>query len=137
MERFEKTLTELSKPEVGELKHTDALASIIASIRDKSVTSAWWIVVPLYILATLMMKSFFVPGTTLRSSLQEFTEKNGLLANALFLVVPSVLTIANVVSIFNLYNSFGKRPKIEFLRMGAVPLFIALLSVVCIVVYLI
>ena len=57
MQNFENKLIQMTKPEVSQLKHQDMLANEITKAKDKSVVSWWWLCIPLYIIATLIMKT--------------------------------------------------------------------------------
>jgi H+/gluconate symporter-like permease len=71
-EKFEEQLIRMSKPGVTHLKHQDMLAEAIVKAKDKSVLSGWWLSIPLYIIAALLMKSFFMRSTTLVTNMHEF-----------------------------------------------------------------
>ncbi len=58
MKNFEDKLFHMTKPEVSQLKHQDMLANAITKAKDKSVLSWWWLSIPLYLITTLLMKSF-------------------------------------------------------------------------------
>ena len=70
-QNFEKKLKEMKKPEVSNLKHEDMLANAIINAKDKSAVSFWWLSIPLFITAMLMMKSIYMPGTSLISNLND------------------------------------------------------------------
>ena len=87
-QNFEKQLTEMEKPEIHNLKHEDILSGAIINAKDKSVVSWWWLCVPIFILLMLMMKSTFMPGTTLISNMHDLESKQKLISVAFFLVSP-------------------------------------------------
>ena len=70
-QNFEKKLEEMAKPEIHNLKHEDILSRSIINAKDKSVVSWWWLSVPVFIILMLLMKSTFMPGTTLISNMHE------------------------------------------------------------------
>lgn len=111
MEDFERGLKQMTKPEIGELKHQDALNRAIIKAKDKSVLSWWWLAVPSFIILMLLMKSLYMPDTTLSSGLRDFTERNKILAYLFFIVAPVILILINAVSIKKVYHVEG-RPEI-------------------------
>lgn len=99
MEKFEETLNEISKPEVAALKHGELLARAIMQAKGKSVVSAWWLSIPVYMLAALLMKSLFMPHTTLRSNLHEFIVLQPFMAFFFFVAVPVTFIIIIGISV--------------------------------------
>lgn len=102
MDEFEKMLSKMSKPEVTELRHQAMLADQIIKTKHKAALSWWWLGIPVYILLAFIMKSFYAPGSSLKSSLAKFAETNGLLAWSSFVAFPTVLIIINGVSVYKL-----------------------------------
>jgi hypothetical protein len=103
MQNFEKKLIQMTKPEVSELKHLEMLSNAIGKAKDKSVLSWWWISIPLYIIATLLMKTIFMPGTSLISNISEMTVRERNSSILFFLIVPIVFIIINFISIRKIY----------------------------------
>jgi hypothetical protein len=99
LKNFENKLIQMTKPEVTPLKHQEMLSSAITKAKDKSVISWWWLSVPLYIITTLLMKSFFMPGTTLISNIYELTGREKYSSLLFFLILPIVFMITNFISI--------------------------------------
>ena len=106
---FEKKLSEMTKPEMPQLKHENMLANAIINARDKSVVSWWWLSVPVFIILMLMMKSTFMPVTTLISNMHELESSQKYMSLIFFLISPVVLIIINVASIMKIYLLSGNR----------------------------
>jgi hypothetical protein len=103
MENFEDKLSQITKPDVSQLKHQDMLANEIIKAKDKSVLSWWWLSIPLYIIAALLMKSAFMPHTTLISNLQDLTSRDKYSTLLFFLVLPLIFIAINLISIRKIY----------------------------------
>lgn len=116
MENFENKLIQMTKPEVSQLKHQDMLATAITKAKDKSVVSWWWLCIPLYIIATLLMKTFFLPGTTLISNIHDLTGKEMYSSVLIFIILPLVFIIINFISIRKIYLLSGSPKTINFIR---------------------
>jgi len=104
---MEERLTQMTKPEVTRLKHQDMLAEAIAKAKDKSVLSWWWLVVPLYTIAALLMKTAFMPHTTFFSNFSEMESKQKYTSMLFFLVMPLAIMLINLLSIRKLCSVFG------------------------------
>ena len=61
MEDLQEILSEMSKPEVQDLKHQKALADLIVRGKRKIVLSLWWLSVPVFVIAALLMEQFYKP----------------------------------------------------------------------------
>lgn len=129
---FEQRLIQMSKPEVSQLKHEDMLAEAITKAKDKSVVSWWWLSIPLYILAALLMKTFFMPGTTLLSNMHELTKKNPYTSVLFFFILPVVFILINVDSIRKVYRMTGGMPLLKSIWFN---LLIMLISILVIALY--
>jgi hypothetical protein len=92
MEDFEKMLTEISKPEVKLLKHQDLMADKVVRTKNRNVLSLWWLLVPLYVIATLTMKTFFMK-TSFKHEIGLFKTTNPVLSFMLFLMLPALIII--------------------------------------------
>jgi hypothetical protein len=115
-QNFEEKLLRMTKPEVSNLKHQDMLAKAITKAKDKSVLSWWWLSIPLYIIAMLLMKSAFMPNTTLISNIHELAIKERYTSILFFLVVPIVFIIVNLLSIRKIYYLSGNPKTLYFLQ---------------------
>jgi hypothetical protein len=135
MQNFEEKLMQMTKPEVSQLKHQDMLAKAITKAKDKSVLSWWWLSIPLYIIAALIMKSAFMPGTTLISNLHELTGKEKYTTILFFLVVPVAFILFNVLSIRKIYFLSGNPKTINFLKAVWFNVLIVLLSFLILLIY--
>lgn len=135
MKKFEETLLQMTKPEVSRLKHQDILAKAITKAKDKSILSWWWLSIPLYILATLLMKSFFMPSTTLISNLNDLTGKQKYSSVLFFAVLPVIFIIINFMSIKNIYFLSGSPKSINFLKSVWFNVLIIIVSVLILIIY--
>ena len=120
MKDFEESLTRMTKPEVSGLKHQYMLANAITKAKDKSVVSWWWLCIPLYITAALLMKSMFMPNTSLISNLHELATTQVYLYIVSFLLLPIILIVLNLISIRKIYFLSVNHQAIIFLK--SVPL---------------
>jgi hypothetical protein len=98
MQDFEKKLIQMTKPEVNDLKHEEILSEALSKAKDKSVVSWWWISIPLYIIAVLLMKSMYIPHSTFISNLHELTNNEKALTVLFFLILPIVFILINILS---------------------------------------
>ena len=96
MDDFEKMLVNLSKPEVKELSHQHVLADQIIQAKNKHALSFWWLLIPIYVIAMLAMKTFYVK-TSLKEEINSFRTFHPLLAFSFFILGPII---------FILFNSF-------------------------------
>ena len=135
MENFENELIQMTKHEVPELKHQEMLADAIIKAKDKSVMSLWWISIPLYIIATLFMKTVFMPGTTLISNISEMTGRERYSSMLFFLVVPIVFIIINFLSIRKIYFLSGRPKTLSFLHEVWFNVFIIVFSILILIIY--
>ena len=133
---FEMELLEMTKPEISELKHQDMLEKAIVKAKDKTVLSWWWLSIPLYIIAALIMKSFFMPSTTFGSNLHDVMSKEKYASILFFLVVPIVFIIINVLSIRKIYFLSGSPKTINFLKVVWFNLLIIVASIIILLIYL-
>lgn len=132
---FEEKLIQMTKPEVSKLKHQDLLSRAIANARDKSVFSWWWLSVPLYVVATLLMKTMFIRNTTLISNIHEFAAKQKSLAILFFLIVPIVFIALNFISIRKIYILSNRNKIISLLEEAWFNFLMIAISVFILIVY--
>lgn len=133
MKNFEEKLMNMTKPEVSQLKHQDMLSNAITNAKDKSVLSWWWLCIPLYIILTLLMKTLFMPGTTLISNIYELKSKEMYAAALLFLILPIVFILINLISIRKIYLLSGSQITKHFIRsiwLNAVIIFCSILVLI-------
>jgi hypothetical protein len=135
-QNFEQKLGEMTKPEITHLRHEDMLSNAIINAKDKSVLSWWWICVPLFILAMLLMKSIYMPGTTLISGLDELRGREKYISVIFFLISPFVLIIINAVSIRKIYFLSGSPKSVNFIQTVWHNILIIALSVLILIIYL-
>ena len=135
MENFEKKLYDMIKPEIQGLKHEAMLADAIINAKDKSVVSWWWLSVPVFIIFMLMMKSTFMPGTTLVSNMHELESSQKYISLIFFLISPLILIIINAFSIRKIYFLSGNPKSINFLETIWVNILIITFSVLILIIY--
>ena len=137
MEDFEKILNDMTKPQVSQLRHQEMLTDAITKAKERSLISWWWIALPLYLLAALLMKSMYMPETTLKSNLHEFKGMNGIASILMFLVLPVIIIIINLFSIRQIHR-ISKNLGLNILfRTVWFNLLLFLMSVAVILIYLI
>jgi hypothetical protein len=136
-EEFEKELTQMTKPEVSQLKHQEMLAKAIAKSKDKTVLSLWWLIIPLYIILALLMKSLYMPDATLSSGIHDLTIKHRFVAYVVFLISPLVLILINAISVRKVYILSGKPKSISLLKTIWLNVLIIIFSILILIVYLI
>jgi len=134
-QKFEEKLLRMTKPEVSDLKHQDMLAYAITKAKDKSVLSWWWLSIPLYIVAMLLMKSAFIPNTTLISNIHELAIKERYISILFFLVVPIVFIIVNLLSIRKIYYLSGSPKTLNFLQTNWYNVLMLILSFLILLIY--
>ena len=135
MQNFEQKLTQMTKPEVTHLKHQDMLASAITKAKDKSVISWWWLSIPLYLIATLLMKSIYMPQTTLFSNIHDFTSKELYSSVLFFIVLPIVFIVINFISIRNIYFLSGNPKSLNLLKTAWFNVLMIILSILVLIIY--
>jgi hypothetical protein len=135
-DNFEEKLEKMTKPEITQLKHEDMLADAIINAKDKSVVSWWWLSVPLFIIMMLLMKSFFMPGTSLISNIHELAVKEKFISLIFFLISPIVLIAINLISIRRIYYLSGNPKPVNFLETVWFNVLIILLSVLILIIYI-
>jgi hypothetical protein len=135
MENFEEKLTQMTKPEVTNLKHQDMLANAITKAKDKSVISWWWLSIPLYLIVTLLMKTIFMPQTTLRLNIHDFTSREIYSSILFFIVLPILFIVINFISIRNIYFLSGSQKSISFLRAAWFNVLMIIFSILILIIY--
>lgn len=85
----------MSKPAMPDLKHQEALMDLITRGKRKTAVSFWWLAVPLFMMAMLLMQQIYRPQSTFRSSIRDFKDRNSVEAVFLLVIAPLILAIAN------------------------------------------
>lgn len=135
MENFEDKIKNMTKPEISQLKHQEMLTDAISNAKDKSVLSWWWLSIPLYMIAALSMKTFFMKGTTLVSNIHDLAARDKYSSFIFFVVVPAVFIILNFVSIRKIYKlSAGSTT--NFLETVWFNFLIIIASLIILIIYL-
>ncbi|MBL7994365.1 hypothetical protein JNM05_03240 [bacterium] len=135
LQNFENNLIKMTKPEVSQLKHQDMLEAAIVKARARSAVSWWWLCIPMYLIAALCMKTFFMPGTTLISNMAELTNKESYSSILLFLFLPIVLMIISAITIRNAYTTSGKAKNVALLQKVWLNVIILIISIIIIIIY--
>lgn len=132
---FEKKLNEMDKPKISQLKHEDMLSNAIINARDKSVVSWWWLSVPIFIVLMLLMKSTFMPGTTLISNMNELGKNQQLISIVFFLVSPLILILVNALTIKKIYFLSGSPKSLIFITVVWLNILIIAVSACILIIY--
>jgi hypothetical protein len=134
-QNFENKLKEMEKPEIHNLKHEDILSRVIINAKDKSVVSWWWLSVPVFIILMLMMKSTFVPGTTLISNMHELESGQKFISVAFFLISPLILIIINALTIRKIHFLSGSPKSLNFLEAVWFNILIIVVAALILIIY--
>jgi hypothetical protein len=134
-DEFENKLFQMTKPEVNQLKHQDMLANAIANSKDKTVLSFWWIIIPLYIISMFLMKSLFMPNSTLSSGIHDLMIKQRLVAYLFFLISPVIFILINIFSVRKIYILSGNPKSLDFLKIVWFNVLIIIVSIVILIVF--
>lgn len=132
---FEKKLEDMTKPEIHKLKHESMLTDAIINAKDKSVVSWWWLSVPVFIILMLMMKSTFMPGTTLISNMHELETGQKFISMVFFLISPLLLIIINAFTIKRIHLLSGSPKSYNFLGIIWFNILIIVFSLFVIIIY--
>lgn len=135
MEKFEETLINMTKPQVSQLKHEDMLAKAVTRAKDKSVLSWWWLSIPIYIIAALLMKTLFMPHTTFISNIHDLTSKEEYSSLLFFTILPIFFILINFISIKKNYFLSGSPKTIRFLRSVWFNVLIIIASGLILIIY--
>lgn len=130
MDNLEDILAKMSKPEIPPLKHQDITGKAIIESKRKAVMSIWWLSLPVYLLATLTMKSLYKPGTTLKSNIRDLCTANHYLPLLLFFIVPAVLVVINIFQVRTIYKLTNSA------KAGMINLLMIVLSSLILIFYL-
>lgn len=134
-DNFEMKLKEMTKPEIPHLKHEDMLSNAIVNAKDKSIVSLWWLSVPLFIITMLIMKSIYMPGSTLASNMSEMEIRNRYISILFFLFSPIVIIIFNALSIKKIFFLSGNPKSVNFLVAVWINVLAILLSAFILIIY--
>ena len=134
-DNFEMKLKEMTKPEMPHLKHEEMLSNAIVNAKDKSIVSLWWLSVPAFIIMMLIMKSVYMPGTTLVSNMSEMEIRNRYISIVFFLFSPIVIIIFNSLSIRKIFFLSGNPKSVNFLAAVWINVLAILLSAFILIIY--
>ena len=132
---FEEKLSQMTKPAVNQLKHQEMLSNAVSNAKDRSVVSWWWLSIPLYLLAMLLMKSIYMPGTTLISNIHNLTKEQKIPSVILFLVLPVVFILINFFSIRKVFLLSGSSKSLNLLKTIWFNLIMILFSILILLIY--
>jgi len=132
---FEEKLSQMTKPEVNQLRHQEMVADAISNAKDRSVVNWWWLSIPLYIIAALLMKTAFMPKTTLISNIHEFTGKEKYSSLLFFLILPAMSIIINLIDIRKIYFLTGSPKELKFLEAVWYNILMIIISVLILIIY--
>jgi hypothetical protein len=132
---FEKKLKEMKKPEISQLKHEDLLSKAIINAKDKSVVSWWWLSVPIFIILMLLMKSKFMPGTSVISNMHELETNQKLISVIFFLISPLGLILVNALTIKKIHFLSGSPKSLSFLEAIWFNILIIVVSACILIIY--
>jgi hypothetical protein len=132
---FEAKLSQMTKPEVNQLRHQEMVADAISNAKDRSVVNWWWLSIPLYIIAALLMKTAFMPKTTLISNIHEFTGKEKYSSLLFFLILPAMSIIINLIDIRKIYFLTGSPKELKFLEAVWYNILMIIISVLILIIY--
>lgn len=134
-DNFEMKLTKMSKPEIPHLKHEDMFGNAIVNAKDKSIVSLWWLSVPVFIIMMLVMKSIYMPGTTLISNMSEMEIRNKYISIVFFLVSPIIIIVFNALSIRKIFSLSGNPRSVNFLAAVWINVLAIILSAFVLIIY--
>lgn len=132
---FEKKLKEMDKPEIPHLKHEDMLSNAIINAKDKSIVSWWWLSVPVFIILMLIMKTSFMPGTTLISNMHDLENSQRYISLVFFLISPLVLIIINSATIRKIHFLSGSPRSLGFLGRVWINVLVIAFCVLILIIY--
>jgi hypothetical protein len=134
-ENFRKMMEEIEKPEISGLRHQDMIAEAVTNARDKSVVSIWWLSIPIFIILMLLMKSVYMPGTTLISNLHDLSSSDKYLSLIFFMISPVILIIINILTIRKVHFLSGNPKFLSFLHVVWSNMLIIALSLLILLIY--
>ncbi|MBS1517726.1 MAG: hypothetical protein JSS91_06535 [Bacteroidetes bacterium] len=137
MDNFEEKLSSMSKPEVSELRHQEMISSALIKAKDRTALSFWWISIPLYLIAMLVMKTFYMPESAVTAGIRDFSQGNMFTAIVFFILAPAAVIIMNLLSIRKIYYVSGNPKPQKFLKTVIINLIMIILSVFVIIIFLI
>src|SRR6185312_4742275 len=119
MPDFKDMLDEMGKPELPDLRHKELLEKMIVRGKDKSILNVWWLAIGFYMVAAWVMKSAYVPGMTLRHSMEDYSGRHPYLAVLFFLVIPITITISCLFTLRRIFRDAGRPAWKDFVRAMA------------------
>ncbi|MGB4848142.1 MAG: hypothetical protein WBP41_09510 [Saprospiraceae bacterium] len=137
MEDFEEKLNRMTKPAVVELRHGELLGAALIKAKDKLAVSWWWIIIPIYMIAIMMMKGYFNPGLGPINIIDEFQSAHPVVSITMFLFVPLIFIWINFVSIKKVYLLSGSPSLIHLRKLIWQHLLIILFSILVSLTYMI
>ena len=124
---FERKLSNMSKPDLPNLAHEGNQEKAVMSAKEKQVLSFWWLCIPVYIIAAMLMKTLYNPQASFHSGIH--TANPNYTGILLFVVLPVLVIVINLVSIKQLL--FLSLKKQVWVNIGLV-----LVSILVLFIYL-
>jgi hypothetical protein len=134
-QNFEEKLKQMTKPEINQLKHQDMLADAVTNAKDRYVVSWWWLIIPLYIISTLVMKSIFMPNTSFISNINELTSKQKFTSAIFLLILPIIFILISFFNIRKIYFLSGNPKSLNFLKTVWLDILMILFSILILFIY--
>jgi hypothetical protein len=135
--KLEERLEQMSKPRLPELKHSELLFTQIISNRERTVVSGWFLSIPLFIVAVLIMKARYFQGEGYLVYLQQFIIQQKLLSVLFFVAIPILILVFMVTGIRKVRYLAGKPRFADFLRLIWIQLLIGFVCLLIICMYII
>jgi hypothetical protein len=89
----------MTKDEVAKIEHQTIMFDTILRSKDTLVLSGWWLSIPLFVIAMLLMKSVYMPNTSLISNIHEFKGGEKYISFFIFVIIPLFSIILNINTI--------------------------------------
>lgn len=125
----------MTKTEISQFKQQEMLSKAIINAKEKSVVSCWWLSIPLYIIVMLLMKSVYMPHTTLISGLHELAGSDKYSTLFFFIILPVIFIIINFFSIRKIYFLSGSPRTINFLQAIWFNVLIIVFSILILIIF--
>jgi hypothetical protein len=135
MEDLQQLLTGMSKPEVPHLKHQEALTDLIIRSKRKITLSLWWLSVPVFVIAVLLMEQAYKPGSTLWSSIRKLKDRHSTQSALLLFLLPLVVCAIQLLQLRK-YHLIRQSPWRVRTNAIWVHLLLIFLSLITILIYL-
>jgi hypothetical protein len=109
------------------------LSNAIKNAKDIAAVGFWWLSVPVYLTVMLMMKSIYMPGTSLISNLKELAGSQQYIYIVFFIASPLMLILVNILTVRKIYILSGK--SMNFLQDVWVNVLMVVITVLVLIIY--